>query len=135
MKKNIAASSVSLPRLPKSKGTGGSTGSCLCGCKQATGSRFVPGHDATLLAWALRVEKGLVKEAPAPHTHNVAVEIKLRKAAGLTGQSHTKALINASNASAKAEKVAKSAPKARLVKKPVVAPVVDVPVGGDSASQ
>lgn len=65
---------------------------CLCGCGRLCGKRFAPGHDAKLLAWTLHVESGAIKEALAPHTHAVAVEVALRVAAGLSG-SHTKVML------------------------------------------
>lgn len=65
-----------LPRLPRKPKT---PQICSCGCGQATrGGRFVPGHDARLHAWALRVERKQVKpsEVPAPHTQAVADLLK-----------------------------------------------------------
>lgn len=36
---------------------------CKCGCGGATGSNFVPGHDARFKGWLLQIEKGLKQPA------------------------------------------------------------------------
>lgn len=83
-----------LPRLPRKAKTGVA---CCCGCAQPTrGGRFLPGHDARLHAWLIRVERGLVAAdaVPEPHTAAVAAMLlldpadrtaKALKAAGRTG--------------------------------------------------
>jgi hypothetical protein len=78
-----------LPRLPRKSRASRSLAPCLCGCGRLCGQRFAPGHDAKLLAWVLHVEAGHLAEAPAPHTHAVAVELHLRAMAGVSGESHT----------------------------------------------
>lgn len=41
---------------------------CACGCGELTkGGRFVPGHDARLYAWMLRVERGVIKIEDIQH--------------------------------------------------------------------
>lgn len=91
-----------LPPRPRSRRRA-SSGVCLCGCGGRTGGRFVPGHDAKLLAWALVVEAGRLDVAPAPHTHAVAVEVALRAEVGFTGLAHKPALITADLARALAD--------------------------------
>jgi hypothetical protein len=48
-----------LPRLPKKAKE---LRRCECGCPGLTQSRFVPGHDARLHGWKLRVQRGLLVE-------------------------------------------------------------------------
>jgi hypothetical protein len=72
-----------LPKLPKAARKPKPPKPCECGCGgQTRGGRFLPGHDARLHAWALRVERGHMKanEVPAPHTAAVAAYLKTRKA-------------------------------------------------------
>lgn len=59
----------SLPRLPRKAKA---EHPCACGCGLPTRSTWHPGHDAIAAAWALRVVRGIVTEAPAPHTAAVA---------------------------------------------------------------
>lgn len=64
-----------LPRKVKAK-------DCECGCKgQTRGGRFLPGHDARLHAWAIRVERGVVKADDVPEMHREAVKLALAKRA------------------------------------------------------
>lgn len=56
---NKLASLPSLPRLPKKVKP---MHRCECGCPGLTQSRFVPGHDARLHGWKLRVERALLVE-------------------------------------------------------------------------
>ena len=45
-----------MPRVRKPK----PAQDCACGCgNQTKGGRFIPGHDARLHGWALRVERGI----------------------------------------------------------------------------
>lgn len=72
-----------LPALPKMARTRKPKPSkpCECGCAAPTkGGRFVPGHDAVLHAWVLRVERGIVAEAPEPHTAAVQTLIAAKQA-------------------------------------------------------
>lgn len=62
-----------LPRKAKAKNT-----ACGCGCGLMVARRFAPGHDGRLHAWVLRVERGLIASAPAPHTDAVANAIAER---------------------------------------------------------
>lgn len=60
-----------LPRLPRKPKEGKP---CACGCPGKTrGGRFLPGHDSKLLAWALRVERKLIKLSEVPEMHREAV--------------------------------------------------------------
>lgn len=71
-----------LPPLPKAARKAKPAQVCACGCGGMTrGGRWVPGHDARITAWALRVQRGLIKasEVPAPHTDAVKQLLKLRK--------------------------------------------------------
>ncbi len=57
----------SLPPLP-GKGRAKAPQKCGCGCGDLTrGGRFLPGHDAIRLAWAIRLERGIVTAADIPH--------------------------------------------------------------------
>ena len=52
-----------LPALPAMPGKGRKASTlraCECGCDGLTARRFVPGHDAKLHGWVLRVERGLL---------------------------------------------------------------------------
>lgn len=73
-----------LPKLPKGQRKSKPPKPCECGCNQLTrGGRFIPGHDARLHGWALRVERGLLKasEVPAPHTEAVKALLKTKNKA------------------------------------------------------
>ena len=126
VKNAVKAELPKLPKLPSVKK--GSAGTCLCGCPTPTASRFAPGHDSVLLAAVIRVERNLLDEAPFPHTEMAAIEIGLRKKAGLTGKTHTKALITAADVVNVPKAKAKVARKPRLVKAaaPVIEPVVEI---------
>lgn len=47
-----------LPKLPRAKKAADTP--CGCGCGKLVARRFAPGHDATLHAWVLRVERGVI---------------------------------------------------------------------------
>ena len=81
----LNSSPVSLPALPRRNGSVVKL-PCLCNCGKLTGGRFAPGHDGRIQSLALSMESGI--KIPAPWTRVVAIEVALRKAAGLTGQSH-----------------------------------------------
>lgn len=40
---------------------------CECGCGGSTQRRFMPGHDAILRAWRIRVERGVIRLDEIPH--------------------------------------------------------------------
>src|ERR1700741_3189598 len=57
-----------LPKLPRAARKPKEPKICACGCAGATkGGRFIPGHDARLHGWALRVTRGLVKLEDIKH--------------------------------------------------------------------
>lgn len=67
-----------LPPMPRASRTRPPQ-ACACGCAGLTrGGRFLPGHDAILLGWAIRIERGLITEAPAPHTAAAAAMVAER---------------------------------------------------------
>jgi hypothetical protein len=71
-----------LPKTPIAKRTKKAKPpqSCSCGCGgQTRGGRFIPGHDSRLHAWALRVERAVIKISEVPEMHRDAVK-KLLKA-------------------------------------------------------
>lgn len=76
--------SVSVPALPKLPKSARKQVPCECGCGATTGRRFAPGHDAKVLAWTLRVERGLV-ELAATGCHKPAVEALLAHRAKVAG--------------------------------------------------
>jgi hypothetical protein len=49
----------SLPSLP-SASRARRLSACFCGCGTPTASTFAPGHDSTLKAWVIRVERGVI---------------------------------------------------------------------------
>lgn len=62
-----------LPKMPKAK-KARPPKECGCGCGNMTkGGNFIPGHDARLHGWALRVERGVVKLADIPDGERQAV--------------------------------------------------------------
>lgn len=64
---------ANLPTLTKLPRKAKAPRPCECGCAVPTrGGRFLPGHDAILAAWALRVQRGAIAQAPEPHTEAVA---------------------------------------------------------------
>lgn len=71
-----------LPKMPRSTTRKSKPPKpCECGCAEPTkGGRFLPGHDARLHAWALRVERKMIKpsEVPAPHTEAVKKLLSMR---------------------------------------------------------
>lgn len=78
-----------LPKLPKAGRKAKPSQPCQCGCAEPTrGGRFLPGHDARLHAWCIRVERGLIKlnEVPAPHTEAVKAEVAERRKTGKSAQ-------------------------------------------------
>ena len=55
-----AAKMPALPKMPRMR-KAAAPKACSCGCGGLTrGGRFIPGHDAKLNAWALRVERNIV---------------------------------------------------------------------------
>lgn len=67
-----------LPKLPKGPRKSKPSKPCECGCGGMTqGGRFLPGHDARLHGWALRVERGLIKASEVPEPHTAAVKALL----------------------------------------------------------
>lgn len=81
-----------LPKLPGAKRKAKPGQPCQCGCAVLTsGGRFLPGHDARLNAWTIRVERGILKatEVPEPHTAAVKALLKERKTAAAAGTAKT----------------------------------------------
>lgn len=71
-----------MPKLPRSVRKPKPAQICQCGCGGTTkGGRFVPGHDARLHGWALRVSRGLVKLEDIKHEGERAA-VKAHLAAG-----------------------------------------------------
>lgn len=67
-----------LPRLPRKPKA--AVNPCQCGCGTLVARRFVPGHDAKLHAWAIRVERGLLKLTEIKHEGvRAAVAAKVAK--------------------------------------------------------
>lgn len=67
-----------LPRLPRKPKP--AVNACSCGCGTLVARRFVPGHDAKLHAWVIRVERGLLKLAEIKHEGvRAAVAAKVAK--------------------------------------------------------
>lgn len=60
MNTNTNARLVALPAMPGKARKQKDLRDCACGCGRTTQSRFAPGHDARLLGWTLRVERGLL---------------------------------------------------------------------------
>lgn len=58
----MAKSKIVLPSLPSlpSSSSPRRLKPCFCGCGTPTASTFAPGHDSTLKAWVIRVERGVV---------------------------------------------------------------------------
>lgn len=74
---------VSLPQLPSlpSSSRPRRLRACFCGCGGTTASTFCPGHDATLKAWVIRVERGIVALEDIGHAglaRQVAAIVALR---------------------------------------------------------
>lgn len=66
----IAIGADGLPVLPKAKRTRKPKApkACSCGCGGETrGGRFIPGHDAKLAGWVLRVERKTIALSDIPH--------------------------------------------------------------------
>ena len=62
-----AAKMPALPKLPRMR-KAKAPKRCACGCGDLTrGGRFIPGHDAKLNAWALRVERGIIELSDIDH--------------------------------------------------------------------
>lgn len=79
--KQDKAAMPELPALPSLPRKGKAPRKCECGCQQLTrGGRFVPGHDAKVLAWAIRVERGVVNIEDTG-CHRAAVERLIAKRA------------------------------------------------------
>lgn len=69
-----------LPKMPRARKPKPAQ-ACGCGCGEMTrGGRFLPGHDARLHGWALRLERGLVKAADIPEGERKAAQAYLRAA-------------------------------------------------------
>lgn len=49
-----------LPAMPGGARKARALNRCECGCNGLTGNRFVPGHDARLHGWKLRVQRALL---------------------------------------------------------------------------
>lgn len=62
---------VSLPALPSlpSASRARRLRACACGCGGTTQGTFVPGHDSTLKAWVIRVERGIIDATPEDIPH------------------------------------------------------------------
>lgn len=71
-----------LPKLPRAPRKPKEPKICGCGCGNATrGGRFIPGHDARLHGWALRVTRGIVKLEDIEHEgERAAVKAHLKAA-------------------------------------------------------
>ena len=69
-----------LPSMPKSRKPKAPK-SCECGCGSMTrGGRFVPGHDARLHGWVLRVERKVVSIAQVRDTDGKGVALAVFRA-------------------------------------------------------
>lgn len=69
-----------LPPLPRGARKSKPPQECGCGCGNKTrGGKYVPGHDARLAAWALRVERQILKIDEVPEMHREAVRRMLGK--------------------------------------------------------
>ena len=55
---------AALPAMPsKNRGRNAAPQNCGCGCGALTqGGRFIPGHDARLLGWAIRIDRGFATD-------------------------------------------------------------------------
>ena len=70
-----------LPKMPK-KSKSKPPQKCNCGCGHMTrGGKFLPGHDARLHGWALRVERGIVQLKDIPDGERQAVEAHMKAGA------------------------------------------------------
>jgi hypothetical protein len=59
---NLNSKLVSLPSMPRLPKKAKELRRCECGCPGLTQSRFVPGHDARLHGWKLRVQRAILVE-------------------------------------------------------------------------
>jgi len=59
---------AALPAMPsKNRGRNAAPQNCGCGCGALTqGGRFIPGHDARLLGWAIRIDRGFATDGITP---------------------------------------------------------------------
>lgn len=76
---------VKKARKPKAKHE------CACGCKNLTGGKWAPGHDARANAYAIRIERDLMKLADVPANERAGAKLMLeeRKAKGIApGATH-----------------------------------------------
>jgi hypothetical protein len=72
-----AAAAMAMPKLPKMpRKPKAADMPCGCGCGKLVARRFAPGHDATLHAWVLRVNRGVIKASDIPHAGLKAAVIK-----------------------------------------------------------
>jgi hypothetical protein len=67
-----------LPKLPKTK-KDRPEHPCACGCGEMTKARFAPGHDSYIRAWAIRVERKVVKLSEVPEAHREAVKNAIKE--------------------------------------------------------
>lgn len=75
-----------LPKLPRAPRKPKPAQICQCGCgNQTKGGRFVPGHDARLHAWVLRVQRGVIKLNEIEHEgERAAVKAHIQATAEVT---------------------------------------------------
>ena len=74
-----------LPKMPKLPSTGRARGprkpkpfvSCACGCETQTRSKWAPGHDARARAWAIRIERDIIKLKDVPANEQAGAKLML----------------------------------------------------------
>lgn len=66
-----------MPKLPKAR----PERPCECGCGDKTKSRFAPGHDSYVRAWAIRVERKIVKMSDTPEPQRPAIAAMMKERA------------------------------------------------------
>lgn len=77
-KKKRTSGLPELPKLPKTK-KDRPEHPCECGCGEMTKARFAPGHDSYIRAWAIRVERKVVKLSEVPEAHREAVKNAIKE--------------------------------------------------------